>query len=306
MIDFKSIQLELSSVCNCNCIICPYTGSWQEKSLGFMSEWLLDKILRDIKKEDSQFDGVISPYLCSEPFMDPKCMTRIEKIYKMFPNCVMEIATNAELLTDEDIYKLVLLLATHRGKLTITHHGTNRDEVMKYMKGIDYDKTIKNIIKLVKMANNAFPITFISLSHSIDDKVRLIQPRQIQKYWGDIFDQNNLTFGDNIKVQALQFNNMAGNTNIDGWNYNRKIRDIDETHPFKCFRIEKGNIHICYNGDVLLCPIDYKHEIVIGNLNKQSISEIYESDRYKEVLDMIDGRKESSDDFICKRCLNGG
>jgi len=52
--------------------------------------------------------------------------------------------------------------------------------------------------------------------------------------------------------------------------------------------------------------MDYHRETVFGNLKKQTISEIFESDTYNNIFKQVQGDLESPDDFICKRCQSPG
>jgi len=61
-------------------------------------------------------------------------------------------------------------------------------------------------------------------------------------------------------------------------------------------------IHIVENGDVILCCMDWRREVILGNVDKQSIYEVWNSRCYEDIRDKRDGRKESPDNFICKRC----
>jgi len=50
----------------------------------------------------------------------------------------------------------------------------------------------------------------------------------------------------------------------------------------------------------------YKHEAIFGDLNKQTIKEVFESKQYKDIYDQVVGNIETSKDFICNRCESPG
>ena len=149
-----------------------------------------------------------------------------------------------------------------------------------------------------------YQIAIQSMSYSQDDKCRIIHPKKIERFWHTIFKDNNIDT-TNIKFSTFVFHNRAGNVNIDGWDYNDIIRKIDKDHPFDCSRIH-NNLHILWNGDVILCCMDYHHETYLGNIKNKSINEIYESKECKTIYDQVRGITESPKDFICKRCQSPG
>ena len=304
MRDFRLIQIQTTSVCNGRCIVCPYKDSWFIKNPGKMSEQLFDRILRDIKREDPNFDGLICPYLMNEPFADSNILNRIRKIYKMFPNATVEVSTNCELLDKEKATELVNILKDKRCKIVISHHGINKKTFEQTM-GINYEKALTNAINLISISNGRIPIAIQDMATSIDNQYRLIQPRRIERYWKDLFDDAELAW-NNVWLSTMKFHNRAGNVIVDGWEYNKKVREIDENNPFDCYRANGECLHILYDGDVALCCMDYHKEVIYGNLKDQTISEVFESKAYKNIYNQVHGNIKSPDDFICKRCQSPG
>jgi len=284
--------------------MCPYKDSWMIKNPGYMSEQLYDKILRNVSKLDPDFSGVISPYLMNEPFADKNAVRRIEKLYKMLHDPTVEVSTNCELLTSDKIDDIVELFSKRKSKMVISHHGTSRESFESLM-SINYDKALNNAIELIRKSDGRFPIAIQDMAISKDRQYKIVQPRQVQRYWDKIFEDNDLNT-NNVWLSTLQFHNRAGNVKIDGWNYDKIVRLIDKENPFDCYRAHPDYLHVLYNGDVVLCCMDYHRETVFGNLKNQTIEEIFNSDKYKNIYKQVIGEKESPDNFICKRCSSPG
>lgn len=304
MINFKDVQIQTTSVCNSRCIMCPYKNSWMIKNPGYMPEQLYDKILRNISKEDPDFNGVISPYLMNDPFADKNIVRRIEKLYKMLHDPTVEVSTNCELLDSDKINALVNLFSQKKSKMVISHHGIDKESLEKNMK-INYEKATKNALELIKKADGRFPIAIQDMAISQDRKYKIVQPRQIQRYWGKLFERNNIKW-NNVWMSTLQFHNRAGNVELEGWDYDKIYREIGPGKPFDCYRAHNNYLHVLWNGDVVLCCMDYHRETVFGNLKKQTIEEVFNSDKYKNIFKQVQGDIESPDDFICKRCMSPG
>ncbi|MFW6047084.1 MAG: radical SAM/SPASM domain-containing protein [Candidatus Woesearchaeota archaeon] len=60
-------------------------------------------------------------------------------------------------------------------------------------------------------------------------------------------------------------------------------------------------LHILADGIVVICCMDWKREVVIGDLKEQSINDIILSKKRRDVIDKINGAV-SEKNFICKRC----
>ena len=74
---------------------------------------------------------------------------------------------------------------------------------------------------------------------------------------------------------------------------------------FYCTRVDRW-FHFSYNGELVLCCNDYCKEVVLGDITKNTITEIMESKRYKEINQQVRGEIPSASDFICKRCTSPG
>ncbi len=115
-------------------------------------------------------------------------------------------------------------------------------------------------------------------------------------------------FGDygSFMSYAMRFHNRAGDLKLmDQFIKNTAVRQIDKENPFKCARFFDGKaLHILYNGEVTICCNDWQRRTAIGDLSKQTITEFFNSEEHKNLMDMGYGRIESPADFICKRCTD--
>ena len=296
--NFELIQIQTTGTCNARCAMCPYKNSWFIDNYGIMKEELFDKIINQI---DKNYSSKICPYLMNEPFADPYMIRRIEKLKKRFKKATIEVSTNAELLDDYKIKGIVDLLDSN-DKIIISHHGIDKETLENTMK-IKYFKTINNIIHLIRKLNGKIPIAIQTMAYSKDNKYRYFNTRKVKRYWNKIFYESNLSW-NNVWLSTLEFHNRAGNVKIDGWDYNKKVRDIGPDNLFYCPKFDKS-LNVLWNGETVLCCMDYMHETPYGDLNTQTIEEIFDSDKYHKTIDICSGKVESSDDMICKRCQTG-
>jgi len=275
---------------------------------GYMDDDLYIKILQDIVKNDPLFDARFCPYLANEPFCDKKIVERIRIAYDYLPDMELEVSTNAELM-DEARMKQMINIITSRNtnpktKIKISFFGYDK-ESLEDMMHINYEKTLHNIINLIKYNNGRVPIVITGLGLSRDEKVKIYNASKYKRFWARVIDEHNLS-RKNLRIQYYSFHNRAGTVELDGWDYNTIVRKIDRNHPFDCWRLH-NTLHVLWNGDLTLCCMSpYRHEAIFGNLKHQTIKEAFESEEWKRLYNQARGLEPSPPDFICKRCMSPG
>jgi len=63
-------------------------------------------------------------------------------------------------------------------------------------------------------------------------------------------------------------------------------------------------LHVLYDGSVTVCCNDWQKRNILGNLSNQTITELFNSEEYKEFMYMGHGYISSPPDFICKLCTD--
>jgi len=80
----------------------------------------------------------------------------------------------------------------------------------------------------------------------------------------------------------------------------KKIKIKEETYGCKQNRL--NYLNILSDGNLILCCQDWKKETIFGNIKDNRLINILKSDKYKDLIEKVEGRKESDLLFICKRC----
>ena len=294
----RVVQIQTTSVCNGKCIFCPYPNSWFAKNPGVMSEKLYLKILHDIDDIDPTFIGKFCPYMCNEPFADPKIITRVQQAINILHKPYLEISSNLVLPSKEKIDKLLYLYEQNNwnGRMMISHHGIREEQYERIM-GLKWGSALENLKYLVERANGNLGIYIHTAIESRDKRYIINSTSEMQYFWKSFFVDNDLPF-QNVKIYPLLIHNRAGNVKLNDWKYESRVREIGPQHPFDCPRLH-GHTHVLYSGEVVLCCNDYQHETVMGDLNKQSLAEILSN---SPLVAMAKGAVESPDNFLCKRC----
>lgn len=276
----KGLFIQTQSRCNARCITCPLSDKNYRKSTpqGKMSDSLFYKIIDECSQHEVK---EISPEFLNEPLIDPALEKRIEYIREKCPSTYISLMTNGSLLDKKRAKRL-----TNSGldRLAISVHGLSKETYEKNMVGLDFHKTLNRINY------------FLSVNKSVQVRIaimeNLLPKAEFQEaliYWK--------TRG--VPVETQQANDRAGsvsnNTYVIWKQENKgKIVGCMFDYPLRYMAVH-------FNGDVVLCCYDWQREISLGNLNKSSIYDIWNSKKYKNIRHTIYGHCPPG--FICDRCV---
>ena len=274
----KKIHIETVLGCNSRCIMCPNA---QEKTvpINIMDETLFKRIVDQIIDLSSIKSIKLS--LNGETLLDKKLVDRIKYI-KSKKNIRVTFNTNASLL-NRSLSKKIIESGLDRINFHVS--GFGRENYNKIMAGLDFEKVKSNILtfqELVKSENRKIitAIKFVILKEN-----RSVLP-QAKKYWqsrGFLFRPDSL---DNRLDSLKAYNDL----NFEQSNHDMSACPLIFDHLF-----------IRYNGDVVSCWSDWYGKRIFGNLMKQSIEEIYNTNKFKKLRKEHTKNKLTSNS-ICANC----
>jgi len=245
-------------------------------------EWSL---FRKIIDECSQHKNVerVMPYLMNEPLLDEGIVDKIDYIKEKNPQASVHLLTNGSLLNGELTKRLI---KSRLDWIGISFHGIRKETLEKAM-GIDFERTLTRICNFIEEAKRYrdigefIMVTFLKHSFLSDEE-----------------REETFNFWHEKGIKRISYFNApisrAGNVKI--------LPQIRHQQIFGCNSIWTDEmVHILYNGDIILCCMDWRREVVLGNVYNETIFDIWNGER-KEVWKQVEGKKESPSDFICKRC----
>jgi radical SAM protein with 4Fe4S-binding SPASM domain len=246
-------------------------------------DWALFKKIIDECSQHQDIERILL-YLNNEPLTDPYLVERINYAKEKLPWGSVHILTNASLLTKKLSQELI---DSKLDWIGFSLHGIKKETIEKTMR-LNYDLTFKRALNFIEKAKSKRNIQdFIMITFLRHKYLALEEKDEAIKFWRNkgierisYFDSPISRAGNVGDLPCVKHNKVKGCTSI--W--------ADEM------------IHIVENGEVILCCMDWRREIILGNLNKQSIYEIWNSQLYNQVRNKRDGRNVSSDKFICKKC----
>jgi hypothetical protein len=305
--NIRYVQVATHSRCNADCVFCPYIESEHAAHPGMMKEGTWHLILANLRPWTQTLDK-FCPYLMQEPLIDKTIFSKIADVYRCFPKISVEVSTNGAALTDATVDKLFEQFEGRRHDIWVSHHGIN-SETLRHIMNIDYDKASANLINLLKKSDGRFNIKIRGAGESQAVEKVFFTRQQYKDYWQENFRKHGINTR-NVSVDSFQFHDRAGTLfreDRGACNLNKgKVRDIGPGHsPFYCPRVDEW-LHIMHDGSIRLCCMDYHHEIKLPNINEMSLLDYFHSDEYLDIVMKVSGRKDSDENFICKRCTSPG
>lgn len=257
----REIRIEVTNACNAKCIMCPREK--MTRKVGIMNMKTYKRIIDECEQLNIK---LISLENFGESFLDPTLKEKI--IYAKQKNMYIMTITNGSLIKNN------LDVALLFDKIRISLIG-NKFVHAKVQKNLNYDEIVNGILKL----KQSTPRPIIELSNIV-----LYQsPADIElwiKTWEKIVD----------KLSVWKPHNW-----IDG----RKYRELN-TVPLKtCGRPKNGPIQIQWNGDFVPCCFDFNSELILGNIENNSIKEVLNGISYRKLIEGHDSGKFPS---VCLKC----
>lgn len=279
------IQIQTHTYCNARCIMCPYAQLIKSKKLskGKMTKALFQRVIDECSRYNVQH---IHPYLMNEPFLDDNMFEYVEYIREKMPNVYILFNTNGATLTKGRSERLADL---NINEINFSFLAIRKETYERIM-GLNFKQTLENIlyyIKLPKEYNTQITVSIFT-NHLTGDEVE-----KALNFWRN----------EGVYTSAINSHDRAGNIKSDIMSVieqksGKKIIGCAADRQLKY-------LHILYNGDIVLCCQDWRREVVLGNCRTKSIYDIWNSPEYKEVREKIISKRESEDNFICKRCAYG-
>ncbi len=277
----RFFEIQTASFCNGGCAICPYKDVEKKNKKGIMSDNLFKKIVDEIADNDNYGIRII-PYFNNEPFLDKKIIERIKYINYKCPGCEVELSTNLSFLDKKNQNELS---ACNLKDLRLSVFGFSQSSYQKVMTGLDWNNTKNNLDILChnkKLRKNIGQISLVMIDYPGLKKQDI---NFAKKYCMDNF----------IKFEFWGFLDRSGNVKKFSNNINKKnVFGCEQHRPIERF-------HVLFDGRVVLCCMDWRAQYVLGNVNKNSIKQIWHSARYEEIREKIYKGKENAP-VLCKKC----
>lgn len=267
------MRIETTNYCNEACSFCPYPTLEREK--GRMSFDLFDKVT----DEHSQIEGgkILFPATIGEPLLDKRIFDFVRLAAEKYGKVSM--FTNSSLLDEERARKLIESGLT---EIMFTLHGLTADYFRKITGFKDYERVRENIARFIELnAAEGSPVTVF---------FNIYSPHERDTVLADDLASRSMELGLNLTIHSME----------DAHNWAGLMASEREERTKGCGRIY-SQFGVLYDGRVVPCCVDSEARYPLGNVNNQSLNEIFSSERYLHLV-----RKEQErmlrDISLCQYC----
>lgn len=280
-----TLDIELTNNCNFYCVMC--SRKLMKRKVGCMDISLLKKIIEEAKLHPPKTIGL---HLFGEPLMHPELIQIIKLIKTNISGPKLILSTNAYFL-NRDLSRNIIESGLDRIRFSLD--GTERSTYEELRRGSDFERVVKNIeefINIRNLSNVDYPVIQMQI---IGMKDTACQINRFRRQWNPLLKKN-----DQIIVQ--EFMTFAGRVADRTYFKIATLRDrLKRRLP--CLRLWK-NLVVYWDGRVSVCCYDYDGELLIGDLNKESISQLWQGQRMN-MIRMLQLNLEKNKFSLCRSCI---
>lgn len=261
------IFLDPCGACNFKCSFCPCNNSdWKEEERHVrMSMELFDKVLVDIANFPQQVK-VINLYGFGEPLLHSNYFEMARKIKERNLCRELRCTTNGYLLSPEVNRKLI---DAKIDMVRISVEALNAEDY-KHICGvdIDFEKFVSNIKNLYELSRGTgTKVSVKILNVALKDKADA-------DIFYDTFEKiSDYTYIQNTTQAWAEFEAFVPIGNYDAKN----LGDMMDEDKICSFPLTNMTIHS--NGSVGVCPQDWKFATEYGNVNKDNLVDLWNSQK---------------------------
>lgn len=266
----NEVSIETQSLCNARCTFCPYPTL--ERIGNRMSDELLSKLMDEFATFQTPF--YFSPFKVNEPLLDKRLIPLCEKFNEVAPKSAIRLFTNGSALTDKHISEIAGLKRIAHLWISLNEH---EESAYERVMGLDFAITTKRLDSLhreVVAVRFRHPVV-VSRVGLDDEFVAYVRDR-----W------------PRFKPAIIKKDAWIDYTEADRW----------EVPNSACVRW--WELNVTSDGKVRHCCMDDGHtdQWTIGDLNKQTMLEVYNSPFWRERREQLLSRKALDERSPCARC----
>lgn len=276
----KYVSLEAHTICNQSCYFCPVSVNPRDSY--FMPDDMYESIARQLSEYNQSLEAV---YMINynEPTADKRFIDQI-RVLKKYELPVV-VNTNATGLTPDRVDKILQMggletISVNLSTMDQKRYAKDRahDHLKVVIRNMDYikDKEIAKVMDLAVLGKG--------------DDLHKNDYKEISTYFaGSQFNVKYFEIMDRAGYLTVGNKPTERNGNLCGCE-NLGSRPLQ-------------HLHITPYGKCVLCCEDYDETYVVGDLTKQTVSEVLTSPEVEKIRRMIYGLEDSPDNFICNKCV---
>jgi len=263
------LHLELTNLCNANCVFCPY--QFQERDVQFMADDVFEKAVGDFVAGGGGSVGltpIVGDALIHPDFVDRvrrlRAEPRVDRIW---------VTTNAILLDQHGVDEV---LTSGLTSITISTSGFDEPSYRRIYRSSAYPRFRRNVLELVRR-NRELP-------EPLAITIGLRTDRPLEEVLRDADFQPILEHAPDVDF-TWSFTSAGGRVTREALPAGMRLRVVSARHE-TCVQLYNGPI-VLPEGTVMACScvaaMDAVADLGIVNLRERSLAEIWTSARMVEL-----------------------
>lgn len=280
-----SLHIEPTNVCNFRCVSCPQSLSGYKRTVGYyqkMDMTLYEKILSDVKEMGMLKALKLFGY--GEPMLHPELgrMVRLAKEMKVADR--IEFTSNVTMLNEKMIRQLIEAQLDYLRVSIYSLDQTAHESFTQTKFRVEHIyENLKHFREIRDMSGSHKPFLYIKMFD-------FTTPEEAER-----FRQLYKPIADELSFEIVH--NMSGYRNIE----EHLGIDIPVRIPKRICPQPFYMAAVAANGDVTICCVDWSLSAKVGNMNEQSLREIWFGERFQHYRRLtIEGHAYKID--ACKNC----
>lgn len=258
----RKIQVQTFTRCNAACAMCPYPDVAGASDFPHtrMEETLFRSLLEQLEGQPVER---FSPFLMNEPLLDKRLESWLHLTRRSLPTTTLGLFTNGSPLTARRAQGLA---DAGLDELCVSVHGFDKATYESVMVGLSYDGVMSQLREVVTLFERG-----------------ALGPLRLQIVTGDV---PTLTNGAAMAPEWL-----APHVLLKGFSNERAVSEVESTAGLPCASVSAAprplcqrpfmKLYVLADGDCVMCNCDWRRRVILGNLNKNSLQEIWRGDAYR-------------------------
>lgn len=261
------LHLELTNLCNANCLFCPY--EFQQREVGFMGDDVFAKALADFVAAGGGSVG-LTP-IVGEALVDPRFLDRVGALRARPEIDRIWLTTNAILL---DRHGVEAVLRSGLTSITISTSGFEEESYRRIYRSTAYQRMRGNVLALVE--------TNARLGAPVGITIGIRSDRPLDAVLADADFQPILRHRPAIDF-TWSFTSAGGRVTRDRLPAGMRLRVVGGRRE-PCVQLYNGPI-VLPDGTVMACScvagMDAVADLGIGNVLENDLAVIYSGERMR-------------------------
>lgn len=284
----RVLRIEPASLCNLACSHCP-TGT-VDMDRGVMCNVVFERVLAEIDR-NKDYIKVIVLYHGGEPFLNPNFYKMVAQIKSINNNFFIKTVSNGMALTKKNAENI---LSSGIDSIEFSLDGESSEESQYVRVKSNTEITIKNIkwlLSLKKSRDVAKPDIYIATTQFLRDKnmAELLGEPAVPAWLAQLFDGEISGYKS---TYAIKWPYMGNSGKFDF------AKPVGGSDSDECDQII-NTLTVRADGSVVPCCYDLTSKLVMGNIIKESLADIWNGQQYLMLRQSIKSKNYIS---ICATC----